>query len=52
MTSLGPGSQEPSVTLFREYLKINTVHPEPDYGSCRSSWRSSLRPPTAATSAR
>ncbi|NXD16166.1 ACY1 protein, partial [Nothocercus nigrocapillus] len=24
-------SEEPSVTLFREYLKINTVHPEPDY---------------------
>ncbi|XP_062441230.1 aminoacylase-1 isoform X2 [Rhea pennata] len=24
-------SEDPSVTLFREYLKINTVHPEPDY---------------------
>ena len=21
-----------SVTLFREYLRLKTVHPEPDYG--------------------
>lgn len=25
-------SEDPSVTLFREYLKIDTVHPKPDYG--------------------
>ncbi|XP_054243187.1 aminoacylase-1 [Indicator indicator] len=24
-------SEDPSVTLFREYLKIDTVHPKPDY---------------------
>uniref|UniRef100_A0A8C9FJ78 N-acyl-aliphatic-L-amino acid amidohydrolase n=1 Tax=Pavo cristatus TaxID=9049 RepID=A0A8C9FJ78_PAVCR len=24
-------SENPSVTLFREYLRINTVHPKPDY---------------------
>ena len=34
----GPGStqgsagEDPSVTLFREYLRLKTVHPEPDYG--------------------
>lgn len=25
-------SEDPSVTLFREYLKIDTMHPKPDYG--------------------
>lgn len=25
-------SENPSVTLFREYLRIDTVHPKPDYG--------------------
>uniref|UniRef100_A0A8C9LC95 N-acyl-aliphatic-L-amino acid amidohydrolase n=1 Tax=Pavo cristatus TaxID=9049 RepID=A0A8C9LC95_PAVCR len=25
------GPENPSVTLFREYLRINTVHPKPDY---------------------
>lgn len=25
-------SEDPSVTLFREYLRIDTVHPKPDYG--------------------
>lgn len=24
--------EDPSVTLFREYLRIKTVQPEPDYG--------------------
>lgn len=24
--------EDPSVTLFREYLRIKTVHPEPNYG--------------------
>uniref|UniRef100_A0A8C1Y7Z5 N-acyl-aliphatic-L-amino acid amidohydrolase n=1 Tax=Cyprinus carpio TaxID=7962 RepID=A0A8C1Y7Z5_CYPCA len=27
----GPGKEDPSVTLFREYLRLKTVHPEPDY---------------------
>lgn len=24
--------EDPSVTLFRDYLRLKTVHPEPDYG--------------------
>lgn len=24
--------EDPSVSLFREYLRLRTVHPEPDYG--------------------
>lgn len=27
------GKEDPSVTLFREYLRLRTVHPAPDYGS-------------------
>uniref|UniRef100_A0A8C1WX74 N-acyl-aliphatic-L-amino acid amidohydrolase n=1 Tax=Cyprinus carpio TaxID=7962 RepID=A0A8C1WX74_CYPCA len=27
----GPRTEDPSVTLFREYLRLKTVHPEPDY---------------------
>lgn len=27
------GKEDASVTLFREYLRLKTVHPEPDYGS-------------------
>uniref|UniRef100_A0AAQ5Z1A7 N-acyl-aliphatic-L-amino acid amidohydrolase n=1 Tax=Amphiprion ocellaris TaxID=80972 RepID=A0AAQ5Z1A7_AMPOC len=27
-----PGADDPSVGLFREYLRLRTVHPEPDYG--------------------
>lgn len=26
------GKEHPSVTLFREYLRLKTVHPAPDYG--------------------
>ena len=26
--------EHPSVTLFREYLRIKSVHPNPDYESC------------------
>ncbi len=29
----GPGTEDPSVALFREYLRLKTVHPEPDYGT-------------------
>ncbi|XP_004834240.1 aminoacylase-1 isoform X1 [Heterocephalus glaber] len=31
MASKGPEFEHPSVTLFRRYLRIRTVHPEPDY---------------------
>ena len=24
--------EDPSVTLFRDYLRVNTVQPNPDYG--------------------
>ena len=24
--------EDPSVSLFREYLRLRTVHPDPDYG--------------------
>lgn len=27
-----PEGEDPSVSLFREYLRLRTVHPEPDYG--------------------
>ncbi|XP_058535058.1 aminoacylase-1 [Ochotona princeps] len=33
MTSKGAESEHPSVTLFRQYLRIRTVHPKPDYGA-------------------
>lgn len=32
MASKDPESEHPSVTLFRQYLRILTVHPNPDYG--------------------
>lgn len=32
MASKGREGEHPSVTLFRQYLRIRTVHPEPDYG--------------------
>lgn len=27
-----PEGEDSSVTLFREYLRLRTVHPKPDYG--------------------
>lgn len=27
-----PEGEEPSVSLLRKYLRLRTVHPEPDYG--------------------
>lgn len=33
MTTKGPESEHPSVTLFRQYLRIRTVQPNPDYGA-------------------
>ncbi|KAF6312441.1 aminoacylase 1 [Rhinolophus ferrumequinum] len=32
MASQGHEGEHPSVTLFRQYLRIRTVHPKPDYG--------------------
>lgn len=32
MASESHESEHPSVTLFRRYLRIRTVHPDPDYG--------------------
>lgn len=32
MASQGCEGEHPSVTLFRQYLRIRTVHPKPDYG--------------------
>lgn len=29
--------EDPSVSLFREYLRLKTVHPDPDYGAISSS---------------
>lgn len=29
--------EDPSVSLFREYLRLKTVHPDPDYGEISSS---------------
>lgn len=32
MASKGTQGEHPSVTLFRQFLRIRTVQPEPDYG--------------------
>ena len=32
--SRGDDEEHPAVTLFREYLRIKSVHPDPDYDSC------------------
>lgn len=32
MASEGREGEHPSVTLFRQYLRIRTLQPEPDYG--------------------
>lgn len=32
MANKGHEGEHPSVTLFRQYLRIRTVHPKPDYG--------------------
>lgn len=31
-----PEGEDPSVGLFREYLRLKTVHPDPDYGETSS----------------
>ena len=30
--------EDPAVTKFREYLRIKTVEPEPDYGMYPHAW--------------
>lgn len=32
---LMPEQENPAVTKLREYLRIKTVHPTPDYGNCK-----------------
>lgn len=32
-----PEGEDLSVSLFREYLRLKTVHPDPDYGEIPSS---------------
>lgn len=39
----GSEGEDPSVSLFREYLRLRTVHPEPDYGESSSSQYTGLR---------
>lgn len=34
--------EDPSVGLFREYLRLRTVHPDPDYGETFSSQHQTL----------
>ena len=31
---MATAGEDPSVTVFREYLRIKTVQPNPDYGKC------------------
>lgn len=33
-TKVDGEEEDPAVTLFRDYLRIKSVHPEPDYNSC------------------
>lgn len=37
-----PEGEDVSVSLFREYLRLKTVHPEPDYGEISSSSKHTL----------
>lgn len=38
-----PEGEDPSVALFREYLRLKTVHPDPDYGeTCHSELKLDL----------
>ena len=31
---MADSEEDPAVTLFRDYLRIKTVHPDPDYENC------------------
>lgn len=39
-----PEGEDPSVSLFREYLRLKTVHPDPDYGELSSSQCTEIKP--------
>ncbi|KAI2529920.1 aminoacylase 1 [Homo sapiens] len=43
MTSKGPEEEHPSVTLFRQYLRIRTVQPKPDYGAAVAFFEETAR---------
>ena len=34
LVNMATEHEDPAVTVFREYLKIKTVQPNPDYGKC------------------
>ena len=34
VSKTGDSEEAPEVTLFREYLRIKSVQPDPDYDSC------------------
>ena len=38
----GEGDEDPAVSRFRSFLRINTMHPTPDYRTCE---RASARQP-------
>uniref|UniRef100_A0A3Q3FZW0 N-acyl-aliphatic-L-amino acid amidohydrolase n=1 Tax=Labrus bergylta TaxID=56723 RepID=A0A3Q3FZW0_9LABR len=38
-----PEGEDPSVSLFREYLRLKTVHPDPDYGEKSSSLHAEIK---------
>lgn len=44
MASKGHESEHPSVTLFRQYLRLRTVQPDPDYGEDVEFSRPALGP--------
>lgn len=39
-----PEGEDPSVSLFREYLRLKTVHPDPDYGEPSSLQYTEINP--------
>uniref|UniRef100_A0A2I2YGK9 Aminoacylase-1 n=1 Tax=Gorilla gorilla gorilla TaxID=9595 RepID=A0A2I2YGK9_GORGO len=43
MTNKGPEEEHPSVTLFRQYLRIRTVQPKPDYGAAVAFFEETAR---------
>ncbi|KAI2529928.1 aminoacylase 1 [Homo sapiens] len=49
MTSKGPEEEHPSVTLFRQYLRIRTVQPKPDYEKIQKLVRNGGTPVVPAT---
>lgn len=41
---ISPEGEDPSVSLFREYLRLKTVHPDPDYGEISSLQDTDIKP--------